>query len=97
MKSHLSGSSSLPGHSQLMAEPSNSSGIQAPENFSKYKGSKVTFWPRPASTWVNLVYPEEGVDGGREGSCRRRLAAQKPRGGRSKAARVAAQNGGESS
>ena len=58
MKSHLSGSSSLPGHSQLMAEPSNSGGIQAPENFSKYKGSKVTFWPRPASTWVNLVYPK---------------------------------------
>ena len=56
-KSHLSGSSSLPGHSQLMAEPSNSGGIQAPENFSKYKGSKVTFWPRPASTWVNLVDP----------------------------------------
>ena len=46
-----------------MAEPSNSGGIQAPENFSKYKGSKVTFWPRPASTWVNLVYPlfEGGV------------------------------------
>ena len=40
-----------------MAEPSNSGGIQAPEKFSKYKGSKVTFWPRPASTWVNLVYP----------------------------------------
>ena len=33
VKSHLSGSSSLPGHSQLMAEPSNSGGIQAPENF----------------------------------------------------------------
>ena len=57
VKSHLSGCSSLPGHSQLMAEPSNSGGVQAPENFSKYKGSKVTFWPRPASTWVNLVDP----------------------------------------
>ena len=31
VKSHLSGSSSSPGYSQLMAEPSNSGGIQDPE------------------------------------------------------------------
>ena len=40
VKSHLSGSSSSPGYSQLMAEPSNSGGIQDPENFpsTKVKG-----------------------------------------------------------
>ena len=54
VKSQLSGSSSSPGYSQHMAELSNSGGVQAPENF---LSTKVTFWPRPSSTWVNLVYP----------------------------------------
>ena len=47
VKSHLSGSSSLPGHSQLMAEPSNSGGIQAPENFLSIKGQRSRFGPAP--------------------------------------------------
>ena len=47
VKSHLSGSSSLPGHSQLMAEPSNSGGIQAPENFLSTKGQRSRFGPAP--------------------------------------------------
>ena len=56
VKSDLSGSSSSPGYSQLMAEPSNSGGIHL-QKFFKVQRSKVTFWPRPASTWVNLVDP----------------------------------------
>ena len=58
VKSDLSGSSSSPGYSQLMAEPSNSGGIHL-QKFFKVQRSKVTFWPRPASTWVNLVDPIE--------------------------------------
>ena len=44
MKSHMSGSSSSPGHSQLMAEPLNSSGIQAPPST---KGQGSHFGPAP--------------------------------------------------
>ena len=49
MKSHLSGSS-LPGHSHLMAEPSNSVCIQTPPST---KGQRShSFWSRPVTGGV---------------------------------------------
>ena len=58
VKSHMSGSSSSPGHSQLMAEPLNSGGIQAPENFPSTKGQRSRFVHTPINAhlevWVGL-------------------------------------------
>ena len=58
VKSHMSGSSSSPGHSQLMAEPLNSGGIQAPENFPSTKGQRARFVHTPINAhlevWVGL-------------------------------------------
>ena len=74
VKSHLSGSSSSPGHSQLMAEPSNSGGIQAPENT---KGQRSRLAP-PS----NKRTP--GGMGGAQGGAQ---AMERPRGGHGAAQR----------
>ena len=67
MKSYLSGSSSSPGHSQLMAEPSNSGGIQAPEN-TKGQRSRLA----PPTPYSNKRTP--GGMGGAQGGAQDRGA-----------------------
>ena len=81
----VSGSSSSPGHSQLMAEPLNSGGIQAPENFPSTKGQRSRFVHTPINAhlevWVGL---REGLR--TEAAMERPLsghgaATERPRGG----------------
>ena len=67
VKSHLSGSSSSPGHSQLMAEPSNSGGIQAPELEARLA---------PPTPYSNKRTP--GGMGGAQGGLRTEAAMERP-------------------